>query len=79
MFKMYILNGQVTFFGLYPIAKHNVPIPGGTRDMYDLTGKDAMVFRYSRSSGEVADAQFIDQFQTWFDSIWETISYEYPA
>lgn len=79
MFKMYILNGQVTFFGLYPIAKHNVPIPGGTRDMYDLTGKDAMVFRYSRSSGEVADAQFIDQFQTRFDSIWETISYEYPA
>jgi hypothetical protein len=79
VFKMYILNGQEAFFGLYPIAKHNIPIPGGTRDMYDLMGKDAMVFRYSQASGETADAQFIEQAQTWFDSIWDTISYEYPA
>jgi hypothetical protein len=47
--------------------------------MYDLMGKDAMVFRYSRSSGEAADAQFIDQNQAWFDSIWDTISYEDPT
>jgi hypothetical protein len=79
VFKMYILNGREAFFGLYPIAKHNIPIPGGTRDMYDLMGKDAMVFRYSQASGEAADAQFIEQAQTWFDSIWDTISYEYPA
>jgi hypothetical protein len=61
------------------IAKHNIPIPGGTRDMYDLMGKDAMVFRYSQASGEAADAQFTEQARTWFDSIWDTISYEYPA
>jgi hypothetical protein len=79
LFKMYILNGQQVFFGLYPIAKHNVPLPGGTRDMYDLMGKDAMVFRYTQASGQDADAQFIDQSQAWFNSVWDTISYEFPA
>jgi hypothetical protein len=79
LFKMYILNGQEVFFGLYPIDKHNVLLPGGTRDMYDLMGKDAMVFRYSQASGADADAQFIGQSQAWFDSIWDTISYEFPA
>jgi hypothetical protein len=67
------------FFGLYSLAKHNAPILGGTRDMYDLMGKDAMVFRHSQSSGQDADAQFIEQSQEWFDSIWDTISYEFPA
>jgi hypothetical protein len=79
LFKMYILNGDEVFFGLYPLAKHDVPLPGGTRDMYDLMGKDAMVFRYSQASGQAADTQFIEQSQGWFDSIWDTISYEFPA
>ena len=79
MFKMYILNGDEVFFGLYPLAKHDVPLPGGTRDMYELMGKGAKVFRYSQASGQDADAQFIEQSQGWFDSIWDTISYEFPA
>jgi hypothetical protein len=79
LFKMYILNGDEAFFGLYPLVKHDIPLPGGTRDMYDLMGKDATVFRYSHASGEPADAQFIEQAQVWFDSIWDTISYEFPA
>jgi len=79
LFKMYILNGDQVFFGLYPIAKHDIPLPGGNRDMYDLMGKDAMVFRYSGASGETADTQFIEQSQAWFDSIWDSISYEFPA
>jgi hypothetical protein len=79
LFKMYILNGDEVFFGLYPLVKHDVPLPGGTRDMYDLMGKDAMVFRHTQSSGDAADTQFIEQAQAWFDSIWDTISYEFPA
>jgi hypothetical protein len=79
LFKMYVLNGQQVFFGLYPLAKHNIPIPGGSRDMYDLMGKDATVFRYSLASGDAADAHFIEQAQGWFDSIWDSISYEFPA
>lgn len=38
-----------------------------------------MIFRHSQASGEAADAQSIDQAQTWFDSIRDTISYEYSA
>jgi hypothetical protein len=47
--------------------------------MYDLMGKDAVVFRHSAHSGDAADAQFVDQAQGWFDSMWDHISYEFPA
>jgi hypothetical protein len=42
-------------------------------------GKDAMVFRYAEATGEAADAQFIEQAQSWYDSIWTNVSYEFPA
>ena len=29
MFKLYILNGEEAFFGLYPILRHQVMLPGG--------------------------------------------------
>jgi hypothetical protein len=37
------------------------------------------VFRHTEASGETADAQFIEQAQAWFSSIWDNISYEFPA
>ena len=40
-------------------------------------GKDAMVFRHTEASGEAADAQFIEQAQSWFNAIWDNISYEF--
>jgi hypothetical protein len=79
LFKMYILNGDEVFFGLYPLVKHSIPMQSGQRDIFDLMGKDAMVFRHTQASGEAADAQFIEQSQGWFDSIWDNISYEFPA
>jgi hypothetical protein len=79
LFKLYILNSEEVFFGLYPLVKHRIPLPGGQRDIFDLMGKDAMVFRYTEDSGETADAQFIEQAQGWFDSIWDNVSYEFPA
>lgn len=79
LFKMYILNRDEAFFGLYPLVKHSIPMASGQRDMYDLMGKDAMVFRHSKASGDQADEQFIEQMQGWFDSIWDNVSYEFPA
>lgn len=79
LFKMYILNGDEVFFGLYPLVRHSIPFPEGQRDIFDLMGKDAMVFRHTEASGETADAQFIEQAQAWFGSIWDNISYEFPA
>jgi hypothetical protein len=37
------------------------------------------VFRHSKTSGNAADTQFVDQAQGWFDSMWDHISYEFPA
>jgi len=79
LFKLYLLNGDEAFFGLYPLIKHTIPMSGGQHDMYDLMGKEAVVFRHSAASGDQADAQFVDQAQAWFNSMWDNISYEFPA
>jgi hypothetical protein len=79
MFKLYILNGEEAFFGLYPIVKHRIPLASGDRDIYDLMGKDAVVFHHSAHSGHPTDLAYIDQARDWFTSMWDTISYEFPA
>ena len=79
MFKLYILNGEEVFFGLYPIVKARLPLASGDRDIYDLMGKDAVVFHHSMHSGQPTDIPYIEQAQTWFTSMWETISYKFPA
>ena len=79
MFKLYILNGEEAFFGLYPIIRHRIPFASGDRDIYDLMGKDAVVFHHSVHSGQPTDIPYIEQSRTWFASMWDTISYEYPA
>lgn len=79
LFKLYLLNGEEAFFGLYPILRHPVQLASGTYDYYDLMGKDAMVFHHSVHSGNPTDLLYIEDARTWFASIWDTISYEYPA
>jgi hypothetical protein len=79
LFKLYILNGEEVFFGLYPITKHHITLPSGGRDIYDLMGKDAVVFHHSVHSGQPADQAYVEQAQSWFDSMWDNISYEFPA
>ncbi len=79
LFKLYLLNGDEAFFGLYPLVEHTIPFPDGSHPMYDLMGKDAVVFRHSKASGDAADIQFVDQAQAWFDSMWDHLSYEFPA
>jgi hypothetical protein len=79
LFKLYLLNSEEAFFGLYPLVEHNIPFPNGNHAMYDLMGKDAVVFRHSTSTGDEADTRFVEQAQGWFDSMWNHISYEFPA
>jgi hypothetical protein len=78
LFKLYILNNEEAFFGFYPIARHNVQLPAGPLAMYDLMGKDALVFRHAADSGQPADGPWIEQARNWFDAMWQTMSYE-PA
>lgn len=79
LFKLYILNGEEVFFGFYPITRQRLPLGGGERDIYDLMGKDAVVFHHSVHSGQPTDVPYIEQARNWFTSMWETISYEFPA
>lgn len=79
LFKLYILNGEEVFFGFYPITKQRLPLGGGERDIYDLMGKDAVVFHHSVHSGQPTDVPYIEQARNWFTSMWETISYEFHA
>jgi hypothetical protein len=76
--KLYVLNAEEVFFGFYPITRARIPLPGGERDIYDLMGKDAVVFHHSAHSGQPTDLAYIEQARTWFESLWNTISYPYP-
>jgi hypothetical protein len=77
LFKLYLLNGEEAFFGFYPIVKSTIPLPSGPHEIYDLMGKDSVVFHHSARSGHAADVSFIEQAQSWFETVWQTISYEY--
>jgi len=79
LFKLYILNGEDVFFGFYPITRHTIPLASGPRDIYDLMGKDAVVFHHSVHSGQPADPPYIEQTRAWFNAMWDNISYEFPA
>lgn len=80
-FKLYVLNGDEVFYGLYPVVKHSVRINGGTSEIFDLMGKDTTLFHFS--SGDDAERsngpQFVKEAKRWFDSLWNTVSREYET
>lgn len=79
MFKLYILNRTEAFFGFYPITEHAVSLHGQTVPMYDLMGKDATMFHYEQGDDPTSfGGQYVDQAQAWFDSMWATVSRDYP-
>ena len=79
LFKLYILNGEDVFFGFYPITRQSVSLPSGPREMYDLMGKDAVVFHHSVHSDHPADGPYVEQARSWFTAMWDNLSYEFPA
>jgi hypothetical protein len=42
-------------------------------------GKDAVVFHHSVRSGHPADEPYVEQARAWFTSMWDNLSYEFPA
>jgi hypothetical protein len=61
LFKLYVLNGEDVFFGFYPIVKQRLALPGGERDIYDLMGKDAVVFHHSAHSRSAGGFRLLSQ------------------
>ncbi|GAA3961973.1 GntR family transcriptional regulator [Actinomadura viridis] len=78
-FKLYILNSEEIFYGLYPVKQHTIRLNGDQVDIFDLLGKDATLFHFSVSDdSETSSApQFVRESQAWFDALWGTIAREY--
>lgn len=76
-FKIYVLNAKEVFFGFYPVQKHRVTIGGEHLSIYDLVGKDTILFHHSRGDeGESLGSQYVEQSVTWFESVWNTVGRE---
>jgi DNA-binding transcriptional regulator YhcF (GntR family) len=77
LFKLYILNNEEAFFGFYPVREHKVTLNGEARPIYDLMGKDAVLFHHTISDDDASiGSQYVEQARAWFDSIWDTVSHE---
>lgn len=78
-FKLYILNDEEVFYGLYPIVKHTIRLERESVEIYDLMGKDTTLFHYSLNDDpEISNApQQVKDAKTWFDSLWNTVATEY--
>jgi len=78
MFKLYMLNNQEVFFGFYPVREHVLSLGGEPQAIYDLMGKDTILFQHSVTDDDSSTgSQYVDQALQWFNSMWETVSLEY--
>jgi DNA-binding transcriptional regulator YhcF (GntR family) len=74
-FKLYVINQEDAFFGYYPIKPNTVVAQGEAIEIYDLVGKDTVLFHHSvNDSDSSSGAQQVQQARMWFDSVWETIA-----
>jgi DNA-binding transcriptional regulator YhcF (GntR family) len=74
LFKLYILNGREAFFGFYPITESQIQIDGEEHVIFDLMGKDAILFHHAMAGDESSvESQYVAQARLWFDSVWNTI------
>ncbi|MFD9612119.1 hypothetical protein ACWEPZ_03345 [Streptomyces sp. NPDC004288] len=79
-FKLYVINKKDAFFGYYPIRPNKVVAQGEAIEIYDLVGKDTILFHHSLNDGDSSSgAQQVEQAQMWFDSVWEMIARETTA
>jgi hypothetical protein len=80
-FKLYLINGQEAFFGFYPVTEHMVRSKGTVHAMYDVMGKDSVLFHHSDDShhgGEVSPAAaYVAQSRAWFESVWASLATDY--
>jgi DNA-binding transcriptional regulator YhcF (GntR family) len=78
MFKLYMINNEEAFFGFYPVREHVISFGGETQTMYDLMGKDAILFHHSANDDDTSTgSQYVEQAKTWFDSMWTSVAREY--
>lgn len=75
LFKLYVLNGEEAFFGFYPVVEHSVSLKGSSVEIFDVLGKDSVLFHYSTGEDESTnDSAYVAQAARWFDSLWSTVA-----
>ncbi|HEV8596117.1 MAG TPA: GntR family transcriptional regulator [Candidatus Dormibacteraeota bacterium] len=78
LFKLYLLNNEDAFFGFYPVREHTVTLKGEPRPIYDLMGKDAILFHHTTTDDDTStDSQYVEQARMWFDSMWNTVGRDF--
>lgn len=78
LFKLYLINNDEAFFGFYPVQEHVVSLGGQPKAIYDLMGKDAILFHHSVSDDDTSTgSQYVEQARLWFDSVWGTVATEF--
>jgi len=78
-FKLYVINGRDAFFGFYPVTEHMVKARGTLHAMYDVMGKDSVLFHHSDDGDDTTSAagQYVAQSRTWFESVWASLARDY--
>lgn len=75
LFKLYIINDSEAFFGYYPIQEHAVKLDGEETPIWDLMGKDTILFHHAgEADDESMASQYIKQSRMWFDSVWNSVA-----
>jgi hypothetical protein len=72
--RVYILNGQEVLVGHYQVMPRRVELARDPTEIYDLLGLDGMLFRHTAVPGDRVTADYVQQTQMWFDSLWSTIA-----
>lgn len=77
LFKLYLINDTEAFFGFYPVRQHKLTISGEQHEVYDLMGKDTVLFHHAATGdADAMGTQYVQQARGWFDSMWETVARE---
>ncbi|MGH3845893.1 MAG: GntR family transcriptional regulator, partial [Pseudonocardiaceae bacterium] len=78
LFKLYLINNEEAFFGFYPVREHIISLGDTPRAIYDIMGKDAILFHHSITDDDTSTgSQYVEQARTWYDSVWDTIATEF--
>lgn len=78
LFKLYIINGDQAFYGFYPVLEHMVTVGDKPTGGYDAMGKDAILFHFDANDDQTSvGAQYVQQAQLWFDSVWNSIARDF--
>jgi DNA-binding transcriptional regulator YhcF (GntR family) len=75
LFKLYLINESDAFFGYYPVQEHTVTLNGEPTAVWDLMGKDAVLFHHSAEADpETMASQQVQQGRLWFESLWASVA-----